>query len=141
MPACSLFLVALLAALFGCADPRPKAEAAALAHCVDQLRLADNDHKNQPLANLRSLGCTVPDVCAARDACVDAYAHHVRGIELGHTIKKALDQDADSGTDAGPSGPALQQLLLEMNIEIEEGNQRMPLCDQRVTELLLRPKP
>jgi hypothetical protein len=105
-------------------------------HVLEQLRNAPNDHKDGPLANLRACPCSTPEVCEARDACIDAFGHHVLGVQLGQKIRAALDGPSD-----GAANPQrLQQQLLEMNVEIEEGQERMPLCDQRALQLRLRHK-
>ena len=124
--------------LLGCADRSATTEAARLQLSVGALREATNERKDQPLDALRKLSCSHADVCAARDACVDAFSHHVRGITLGGNIRHRLDSDA--GIEAMADMAALQQQLLEMNLEIEEGRERMPLCDSRMTELRLQYK-
>jgi hypothetical protein len=103
---------------------------------VEQLRNASNEHKSQPLETLRGCRCSTPELQGARDACIDAYSHHVLGVQIGQRIRASLDGASDSAVSAAP----LQQQLLEMNLEIEEGRARMPLCDERVVQLRLKYK-
>ena len=122
--------------LDGCGGGAAKAEAANLVRLVTELREAPNQLKRGPLDRLAAMPCTAKDVCEARDACSDAYRHHVRGIELGARIRGALD-----GPDAASAGPEeLGFRLLEMNAEIEAAKDRMPNCDDRVMALRLAQK-
>ncbi len=118
-----------LAAL-SCTSAKGKEEAANVVRVVTELRMADNDRKRGPLEHLRSLPCKTTEVCEARDACVEAFAHHVRGVEIGARLKSRLAQDASPDR---PDDDAA--LLLEMNVEVEEGRKAMPLCEQRVAAL------
>ena len=112
-------------------NPSPGADdAVSFVRALTELRMASNEQKRGPLEQLRGVFCVNVDVCEARDACVDAYEHHVRGVESGVTLRNRLDADLGFGqTDA------MSALLLEMNIEIEEGKRLMPLCEQRVSAI------
>lgn len=148
-----------------------------LVRIVTELRLAPNDQKRPPLERLRSFSCTVPKVCAAKSACLDAFDHHVRGIELGHRLRANLsdnrknshtrpetgavvhplpDVQSDGQSDAqsdvqfnvhtdrqerpvaaatAMSDDEKTALLLEMNLEVEDGRRLMPRCDEAMSTL------
>jgi hypothetical protein len=128
--------IALLAALTGCADSKAKSESAAFIHLLDTLRLASNDAKRPHLEQLRAFSCSVPQVCEARDACVLAFSHHVRGTELTAEIQASLA--AAAAADAAlpqTTRDSLARTLLEANLENEQGNALMPACDQAAVHL------
>jgi hypothetical protein len=134
-PAPSRGIPSLLAILVvvSCKGDPARDEAANLVRLVSDLRDAPNHAKRAPLDRLASMPCSFPDVCAARDACIDAFRHHVRGMELGASLHASLDGSApDAGTH---DSTALGIRLLEMNVEIEEANARMPLCDEKIASL------
>jgi hypothetical protein len=122
-------IIALLAACSCRGDPA-RDQASTLVRLVNDLREAPNPAKRGPLDRLKSMTCSFPDVCEAQAACVDAFQHHVHGIELGaqlHAVDaSAPDQDESAG---------LAMRLLEMNLEIEEGKARMPLCEEKMAAL------
>jgi len=124
--------LAITLPLGGCHENSEKGEAANLVRVITDLRMADNDHKQAPLDQLRALPCTADDVCEARNLCVQAFDHHVKGLRLGARLRKRLG-DAGSA-EAGPDEDATA-LLLEMNLEVEEGRKAMPDCEQRVASL------
>jgi hypothetical protein len=117
-------------AAFSCTPTQGKEEAANVVRVVTDLRMADNENKRSPLEHLRSLPCKTTEVCETRNACVEAFEHHVRGVELGARLKNRLTQDA---SPVRPDDDAA--LLLEMNLEVEEGRKAMPLCEQKVAAL------
>jgi hypothetical protein len=85
-----LLLFAVAAPLaFGCAhdDGPARTEAAAVSHAIDGVRNADNAHKSAPLAALRAVPCSVPDVCGLQSLCVAAYEEHVRVLALIEAAK------------------------------------------------------
>lgn len=139
VPRGALLTIAAAVALgFGapsCAKDSEKSEASTLVRLVTELRMADNAHKRAPLDRLRSMPCSAPRVCQARDACARAFEHHVRGVELGARIRNLL-----ASSDAGPPPPNQdpEALLLEMNLEVEEGRKLMPDCEERVASLRSR---
>lgn len=112
--------------LTACSDNTEKSESATLLRVVSDLQQADNDRKRPQLERLRAVPCTKPEVCKARDACVDAFEHHVRGVELGQSLRVQLD----AGGDRDPAA-----LLLEMNVEVEAGRAAMPSCETGVASL------
>lgn len=130
-------LVSLLTSILAasCAKNVEKRETAILVRTVTALRAADNAHKTAPLEQLRSMPCSAPAVCQARDACIEAFEHHVRGVQLGARLRNELAQhDAASP----PAAHDTAALLLEMNVEVEEGRKLMPDCEQRVASLRIR---
>lgn len=139
-PACSRVAAGRLRALSGvlvclglslacsCRGDPARDEAATLVRLVTDLREAPNPAKRGPLDRLQAMKCSFPDVCEARAACADAFQHHVRGVELGARMHERPDASAPDQDDSS----TLTMRLLEMNIEIEEGNQRMPLCEEKM---------
>lgn len=111
-----------------CGRDAAKNEASTLVRIVTELRMADNDGKRGPLEQLRAMDCHNGEVRKVRDDCVKAFDHHVRGVELGARLKQHLDRDA--GLPEEPTA-----LLLEMNLEVEEGRKAMPSCEQGVANL------
>ncbi len=71
-------------ALAACAhDEGPaRSEAAAVSRAVEALRNADNTQKSVPLAALRAVPCSIPDICAVQSFCVAAYEEHARVLTL-----------------------------------------------------------
>jgi hypothetical protein len=118
----------LLACVASCGRDSSKKEASALVRVVTDLRMADNERKRSPLEQLRAMTCHDPEVCKVRDACVQAFDHHVRGVELGARLRQHLDRDAGTPEERAA-------LLLEMNLEVEDGQKAMPFCEQGVADL------
>lgn len=85
------WIFATVVALAACAhdDGPERSEAAAVSRAVEALRNADNSQKNAPLAALRAVPCSVPDICAAQSFCVAAYEEHVRALTLIDAAKTA----------------------------------------------------
>jgi len=79
----SHWLVAGALTLAACANDGPaRSEAAAVSRAVEVLRNADNAQKSGPLAALRAVPCSLPDVCGVQSFCVAAYEEHVRVLAL-----------------------------------------------------------
>ncbi len=121
--------IALLLACSCRGDPA-KDQAAALVRLVSDLRDAPNAAKRGPLDRLQAMTCSFSDVCEAQAACVDAYKHHVHGIEIGAHL-----HDVDASAPGQDESTGLTMRLLEMNLEIEEGKSRMPLCEEKMAAL------
>jgi len=125
----------LVACVSGCQQQKARNETAVLLTNLDQLRTATNERKREPLEKLKSSTCTDTDVCLAKEACAQAFEHHVRSVELGSRLKTSLD----SNPSPSPSErEAMRASLLEANIEIEEGQRAMPDCESRIAELRLK---
>ncbi len=125
-------LLAILAVVSCKGDPA-RDEAANLVRLVSDLRDAPNHAKRDPLDRLTSMPCSFPDVCAARDACIEAFRHHVRGMELGASLYAALDGSIPDA--AMHDSTNLGMRLLEMNVEVEEAKARMPRCEESIASL------
>lgn len=132
-----VFAACLALRLVACNENSEKGEAANIVRVVTDLRMADNDQKQGPLDQLRTLPCKSKEVCGTRDACVQAFDHHVRGLQLGARLRRMLGSDASAVPEAGIDDDAAA-LLLEMNLEVEEGRKAMPTCEQRVASLRRR---
>jgi hypothetical protein len=99
----SASLVAGVLALAGCAhdDGPARSEAAAVSRAVEVLRNADNAQKSAPLAALRAVPCSLPDICGVQSFCVAAYEEHVRVLGLLTAINdNAASAPADTLKEA-----------------------------------------
>lgn len=87
----ALALVSVLALVAACSkgDGPARSEAAAVSHAIEALRAADNARKSVLLAALRTVPCSVADVCAVQSFCTAAYEEHVRVLELIDATKAA----------------------------------------------------
>jgi hypothetical protein len=124
----SAFLV-----LLGCADGKAKSEAAAILRQVDALRMVANDAKRQPFEQLRALPCSGPDRCEARDHCTASFSHHLRGLELSAQVERALKAGIPQDRR-----DEIARMLLEANVENEQGQQAMPACERAVADLRIK---
>jgi len=79
-------------ALGGCEEKERAArpEAAAVSRAIDAVRMADNAQKSGPLAALRVVPCTAPEVCAVQSYCVAAYEKHVAVLALLAEAKASM---------------------------------------------------
>jgi hypothetical protein len=136
-PRC-LWLLALLP-LLGCADNKEKSEASAVLRLIDAVRMAPNELKREPFERLSATPCTAADVCAARKACVEAFSHHVRSTELTSELQQSLAGDAGRRLTE-EERTSLGRKLLEANLELEQGRELQPTCDQRASDLRFRRK-
>ena len=130
---CVLVVTALT--LGGCrtsaGSDQAQAEATHLLRVLTQLRAADNAAKRPILEQLKATACTDVAVCEAKSACVKAFEYHVRGVELGQKLRGDLDSPGASPLSAD----ARTALLLEMNVQIEDGKTHMPKCDEALRGL------
>ena len=133
----SALILSWLLPLLGCADSKGKSEASQLARLVDSVRAAPNDQKRAPFDQLRAFNCTAPDVCAARKACLESFEHHVRGIELTSELQKRVSA-SKPGALSDEERQDLGRKLLEANIELDQGKELQPTCDQLVTDMRIQ---
>ena len=70
-------------------DAARVAEAAAIAHAIDQLRQAPNSAKRPHLSALAKQPCTAPPICELKKLCHRAYAEHISALD---EIAKATDE-------------------------------------------------
>ena len=124
----------LFTAATSCSTTQTNSDATDVINIVAKLRLAANDQKRQPLEQLRNHQCRQSDVCDTRRACLEAYEHHVRGTEIGATLKQLIE-NSRSTEDRVTNADQYTAMLIEMNVEVEEARMLMPVCDQHVAEL------
>ncbi len=91
-------------------DRAEKSEAAAIDRAIDALRDAPNEAKSGALSALRSLPCTVPEICGAQSACVAGYELHVSGITALERAKQ-LAVEGDGGAEVGAALSSAQATL------------------------------
>jgi hypothetical protein len=90
-----------------------EAEAASLAHLVDQLRDAPNAAKAPLLERLRQASCESEDACALKSRCVSAYERHLAALTASERSKALLASDA--GKEAGLlAAEELQKAVLDL---------------------------
>jgi hypothetical protein len=84
--------VAVFVSCVGCdaSDRAARGEAAAVSRAIDAVRAADNANKSAPLAALRSVPCSVGDVCGVRSFCIAAYEQHELALGLVAQAKAEL---------------------------------------------------
>ncbi|RYE84157.1 MAG: hypothetical protein EOO75_18475 [Myxococcales bacterium] len=88
-----------LALLCGCGQEQAAREQAErVSRAIDALVAADARARAAPLAVLRDTACTLPDVCAARQACVDAFAPQVEAAARQREARALLDRHDPSLT-------------------------------------------
>ncbi|MBN2194263.1 MAG: hypothetical protein JW751_15710 [Polyangiaceae bacterium] len=80
----------LAAACHGGRGPTARAEADAVVRAVAVLRDAPNAEKAALLPPLAAVDCTAPDVCALRNACLDAYRLHVGALAERDDLTRVL---------------------------------------------------
>lgn len=96
--------------------------AARVARAIEVLRNAPNEAKAVPLAALAELGCTGPDVCETRDACVSGYTLHVDAGTLTQRAKAQL-------SDGQP--PEAAKLLFTAQQKLTEASRKVADCVER----------
>ena len=82
---------------------------AQIARAVEMLRLSSNHDKHLWLSRLRALPCQREDACQLQTACVQAYAEHLKAIDMIETARTRLDRETDS--DAGASDASAEDML------------------------------
>ena len=88
----SLIALALLA---GCGrDQARREEAFRVVEHVDALIMVDRRDKAAALERLKGVPCTLPDVCEARRACVEAFVPLVEASALQMEARALLDQQS-----------------------------------------------
>lgn len=82
----------VLVAVVGCDEKEraTRSEAANVSRAIDAVRTAENAHKSGPLAALRAVACSAPEVCAVRSHCVAAYETHVAALGLVDEAKATV---------------------------------------------------
>lgn len=69
-------------------------EAARVVDAIDALIMADRKARQPLLDRLRVTPCTLPEVCEARRACVDAFTPAVEAARLQGEARALLDQQS-----------------------------------------------
>ena len=103
-------------------DLTSQQSAARIARAIEVLRNASNEAKAAPLAALVDLGCTGPDVCETRDACVSGYTLHVEAIAL---TQRAKAQFRDGKT------PDAAKFLITAQEKLSEASRKVAACTDR----------
>ena len=117
-------LVTFVSLLLACPPKGLDAQQSAgrVSRAIELLRNASNEDKAGPLAALVQLGCTGPDVCATRDACVSGYTLHVEALAL---TQRAKAQFRDGKT------PDAAKFLLTAQEKLTEASRRVADCTDR----------
>ena len=86
-------VVVLLVALAGCGhDQAVKAEAGRVSVAIDALVAAGPHAKAPALATLEATPCAAAEVCAARQACLDAFRPQVAAADRQREARAMLDR-------------------------------------------------
>jgi hypothetical protein len=101
-----------------------RAEGGRVSRAIDVLRNAENMNKPPWLKALRSIPCSVPEVCAMQRACVNAYEHHLNSLESARQVRRKLKPDAGSR----PETETMNRDLEGARQELERGRQLMARC-------------
>ncbi len=126
----------VVGSLASCGRAKERTEAFQVLTAIEALRAAPNADKRGPLDRLRASPCDVDAICAVKTACVDAFAHHAHGVEIGQRLKSRLDARPDAAANSlEQEPPELAAELLHMNVEIEEGRALMPACEALTAKL------
>jgi hypothetical protein len=67
-------------------------EAARVTHAVEALIMSDRRAKGLLVEQLRAAPCTLPDVCEARQACIDAFVPVAEAARLQLEARAMLDR-------------------------------------------------
>jgi hypothetical protein len=116
-----------------------KQEATRLVEAVDRFRRADNRQKVAAATAVSAAGCTDPEVCDARGACVAAVDATSRALALKDEVSRAVDDLA--AKKLKPEDPVAQALpgkLDEAEALLHEGRAKMPACEDRITNLRIK---
>ena len=87
-----------------------KAEAGLISRAIDVLRDAPNASKGALLDGLKSVNCSVPDLCELQRVCVDGYGQHVAALSETERAKGLLA----SGGDASEASRTLDYARAEL---------------------------
>ena len=103
---------------------------------VERFRRADNPSKPATVESLRTIQCSAPDVCRARDACLASAEATSRALKLKAEVEQgllAIERDAMAKTS--DEARQLPYKLDEAEGLLKEGFERLGPCDDQVMAL------
>lgn len=110
-------------------DQAVREQATRVSLAIEALVAAGPHAKASPLAALAATTCSVPEVCAARQACLDAFAPQVQAAERQREARTLLDRH----------DPALTRQIDAMLDEVErlhgQASQQQERCLVTTTTL------
>jgi hypothetical protein len=120
----------------GCASG--KRESASLVAAVDRYRTAEMGAKGPLAGAIEAVPCSVPEVCAAKEACVASARPTADGAALKAQVEAALDAlHAGRITQEEAASRGLAKKLDEASRLLDEGHAKLSVCDARITALRL----
>ncbi len=129
-----LGFVALLA--LGACDGPAKRESEQVVFAVERFRKADNASKPAAVDTLRSIKCTVEEVCRARDACLASAEATARALKLKSEVEQSLIAiEKDAMPKDSDEARQLPFKLDEAEGLLKEGFERLGPCDDQVQAL------
>ncbi|HEX4338626.1 MAG TPA: hypothetical protein VH062_22125 [Polyangiaceae bacterium] len=129
-------LVLISTALCACKsekDEAARAEAGRVAHQIDLLRSAATEEKPTLRKLLEQTACSVPDVCAVKQACSEAYAVRERAMDALASVHHAIGQAGDL-----PQGTSL--VLSEAEADVKRSGTLTLDCAKQETAMSERYK-
>lgn len=125
----------VLTLVIGCTGTA-KREADSLASAVEAYRRTEGPMKPARARAVSEVTCTDARVCDAKADCVAAVDATTRALALKDEVAARVG-DIEHGTldRASPEAQALPGKLDEAERLLEEGRDRMGLCDQKLTKL------
>lgn len=129
-------LLLLLAPVVACSH---KSEASAVVGAIDRFRDADNDHKPEMADALEKVGCSDPEICAAKDACMKVARPTARGLRLQREVKDGL-ADVESGklSKDDPAAKALAGKLADADALMNTAEAALTDCTEHTTALRIK---
>jgi hypothetical protein len=131
-----LFLASSLAAV--ACDDRAARDAAGLVAAVDNFHAADSGYKAAAAKAVEAATCSATDVCAAKQACLDAIEPTVQGIALDDDVKKALDAIESTQPPDPTLAPMLADKAKRARALLDKGHDAMHACDERTVALRVK---
>ena len=138
---------------FGCGPSKVRPEQ--LAHlAAEGPRLLGTSHRQAPVKDLvgrvrndpsasvddlKNAACKDAEVCQTRDACAASLDATSRSLRLKHEVEEGLARlEAGKLDKASAEAQALPKKLDEAARLLEEGHDKLPLCDDRLASLRRR---
>lgn len=132
--------LALASLATGCSrDDKLKSEAAVLQRAVERYRQADNLLRPAAADALAETPCSVPEICAAKDACVAAAGPTAQALRLKQEVERGIEA-IQSGT-LTPTDPQAQTFpgkLDEASTLLDRGHAALTACDEKMLDLKRR---
>lgn len=125
-----LATIAATCSAVGCPDDH-RGEAAEVLRAIDAARDASGVARRGPVDALAHVPCSAPDVCRARDACADAFAHFAAGAEAEARVRASMRAlAADGGALPAERLSALDAELDAAQREVDAARAGLDACER-----------